>query len=106
VSAGARAAETRPAFDAKRVRDEFPIFSQRSRGRRLVFLDSAASAQKPRRVLDAMQAFYERDYANVHRGVYQLSERATAAFEAVREKVRVFLGASEAREVVFVRGTT
>jgi cysteine desulfurase/selenocysteine lyase len=89
-----------------RVRAGFPIFSERVHGRPLTFLDSASSAQKPRRVLDAMQAFYEHDYANVHRGVYQLSERATAAFESVREKVRAFLGAPEAREVVFVRGTT
>jgi cysteine desulfurase/selenocysteine lyase len=106
VSAGARAASARPAFDSVRVRAGFPIFSERVHGRPLTFLDSASSAQKPRRVLDAMQAFYEHDYANVHRGVYQLSERATAAFESVREKVRAFLGAPEAREVVFVRGTT
>ena len=106
MSAGARAASARPAFDAARVRAEFPIFSERVHGRPLTFLDSASSAQKPRRVLDAMQAFYEHDYANVHRGVYQLSERATAAFESVREKVRAFLRAPEAREVVFVRGTT
>ncbi|TFG96663.1 MAG: aminotransferase class V-fold PLP-dependent enzyme, partial [Myxococcales bacterium] len=106
MSAGARASATRPAFDAERVREEFPILAERVHGKRLVFLDSAASAQKPRRVLDAMNAFYEHDYANVHRGVYLLSERATAAFESVREKVRAFLGAPEAREVVFVRGTT
>jgi len=106
VSAGVRAATARPAFDATRVRAEFPILSEPVHGRRLTFLDSAASAQKPRRVLDAMSSFYEHDYANVHRGVYQLSERATAAFESVREKVRSFLGAPEAREVVFVRGTT
>jgi len=106
VSAGARAAALRPAFDAASVRTEFPILAERVHGKRLVFLDSAASAQKPRRVLDAMNAFYEHDYANVHRGVYLLSERATAAFESVRERVRAFLGAPEAREVVFVRGTT
>ncbi len=106
MSAGVRATAERPAFDAARVRAEFPILSEPVHGRRLTFLDSAASAQKPRRVLDAMSSFYEHDYANVHRGVYQLSERATAAFESVREKVRGFLGAPEAREVVFVRGTT
>jgi cysteine desulfurase/selenocysteine lyase len=106
VSAGARTAAPPPAFDAARVRAEFPILAERVHGRRLAFLDSAASAQKPRRVLDAMTAFYERDYANIHRGVYVLSERATAAFESVRERVRAFLGAPEAREVVFVRGTT
>jgi cysteine desulfurase/selenocysteine lyase len=106
VSAGAPAAAARPRFDAEAVRREFPILRQRVHGRPLVFLDSAASAQKPRRVLDAMTAFYERDYANIHRGVYELSERATAAFESVRERARAFLGAADAREVVFVRGTT
>jgi len=106
VSASTRIAPAPSAFDAERVRREFPILAQRVHGRPLVFLDSAASAQKPRFVLEAMSRLYERDYANVHRGVYALSERATAAFEAVREKVRAFLGAPEAREVVFVRGTT
>jgi cysteine desulfurase/selenocysteine lyase len=94
------------AFDPRGIREQFPALHQRVHGRPLVFLDSAASAQKPRAVLDAMQRFYERDYANVHRGVYELSQRATAAFEAAREKVRRFLGAAEAREIVFVRGTT
>jgi len=106
VSASTRVAAAPPAFDAERVRREFPILAQRVHGRPLVFLDSAASAQKPRFVLEAMNQLYERDYANIHRGVYALSERATAAFEAVREKVRAFLGAAEAHEVVFVRGTT
>ncbi len=71
-----------------------------------MFLDSAASAQKPRAVLDAMQRFYETSYANVHRGVYELSERATQAFEGVRGQVARFIGAAEAREIIFVRGTT
>ncbi len=106
MSAGARAAAPHPGFDVERLRAEFPILAERMHGRRLAFLDSAASAQKPRPVLDAMTAFYERDYANIHRGVYALSERATAAFESVRERVRAFLRAPEAREVVFVRGTT
>jgi cysteine desulfurase/selenocysteine lyase len=104
VSAGSN--RERERFDAESVRREFPILAQEVHGKRLVFLDSAASAQKPRRVLDAMTALYEHDYANVHRGVYALSERATAAFEGVREKARAFLGAPEAREIVFVRGTT
>jgi cysteine desulfurase/selenocysteine lyase len=95
-----------PAFDAERARADFPILAQQVRGKPLVFLDSAASAQKPRRVIDAISRFYATDYANIHRGVYQLSERATAQFEAVREKVRRFLNAAEAREVVFVRGTS
>jgi cysteine desulfurase/selenocysteine lyase len=93
-------------LDAERVRADFPILATKARGKPLVFLDSAASAQKPRAVLDAMQRFYESSYANVHRGVYELSERATAAFEGVRAKTARFLGAAEAREIVFTRGTT
>jgi cysteine desulfurase/selenocysteine lyase len=93
-------------LDPERVRADFPILHTLARGKPLVFLDSAASAQKPRAVLDAMQRFYETSYANVHRGVYELSERATQAFEGVRAKVAGFLGAAEAREIVFVRGTT
>ncbi len=93
-------------LDAERARADFPILRTTARGKPLVFLDSAASAQKPRAVLDAMQSFYETSYANVHRGVYELSERATQAFEGVRGKVARFIGAAEAREIVFVRGTT
>jgi cysteine desulfurase/selenocysteine lyase len=95
-----------PGFDAERARADFPILAQQVRGKPLVFLDSAASAQKPRQVIDELSRFYATDYANIHRGVYQLSERATAQFEAAREKVRDFLNAAEAREVVFVRGTS
>ena len=93
-------------LDAERLRADFPILRTTARGKPLVFLDSAASAQKPRAVLDAMQGFYETSYANVHRGVYELSERATQAFEGVRGRVARFIGAAEAREIVFVRGTT
>ena len=93
-------------LDLARVQADFPILRTTARGRPLVFLDSAASAQKPRAVLDAMQRFYETSYANVHRGVYELSERATAAFEGVRGQVARFIGAAESREIVFVRGTT
>jgi cysteine desulfurase/selenocysteine lyase len=93
-------------LDVQRVREQFPILGTSVRGKPLVFLDSAASSQKPRAVLDAMQRFYETSYANVHRGVYLLSERATAAFEGVRAQAARFLGAAEPREIVFVRGTT
>jgi cysteine desulfurase/selenocysteine lyase len=103
VSAAPQRAQT---FDAERVRRDFPILSQQVNGRPLVFLDSAASAQKPRAVIEAMSRFYESDYANIHRGVYALSQRATRAFEGAREKVRAFLNAAEAREIVFVRGTS
>ena len=93
-------------IDVERIRRDFPILSRRVRGKRLVFLDSAASAQKPRSVMDAERDIYEAGYANVHRGVYWLSQRATDEFEAVREKVCQLLNAREAREIVFVRGAT
>jgi cysteine desulfurase/selenocysteine lyase len=93
-------------LDALRIRKDFPILQQSVHGKPLVFLDSAASAQKPRAVIDAITRVYEHDYANIHRGVYALSQRATNAFEASREKVRALLGAPHAREIVFVRGTT
>ena len=94
------------SFDVEAIRKDFPIFEQTMRGKPLVFLDSAASAQKPRPVLDAMRELYTTSYANIHRGVYEFSERSTAAFEASREKARRFIGAADAREIVFVRGTT
>jgi len=90
-------------FDPRQLRREFPIF-ERNPG--LVFLDSGASAQKPRQVIDGIAEFYRNDYANVHRGVYQLSERSTDRFEEAREKVRAFLNAADEREIVFVRGAT
>ncbi len=93
-------------FDAERARKDFPILGQTIHGKPLTFLDSAASAQKPEPVIDAIAQFYRSDYANIHRGVYELSMRATRAFEAAREKARRFLNAQEAREIVFVRGTT
>lgn len=94
------------AFDARRLRDDFPILSRKVNGRPLVYLDSAASAQKPRQVLDAMRCAYESSYANVHRGVHTLSQRATEAFEAARGKVARFINARRASEIVFVRGAT
>ncbi len=94
------------ALDAQRLRADFPIFEQQFHGKPLAFLDSAASSQKPRQMLEAMQEFYETSYANVHRGVYQLAERATEALESSREKVRALLNAPSAREVIFVRNAT
>jgi cysteine desulfurase/selenocysteine lyase len=93
-------------LDAQAIRADFPIFEQRFRGKELAYLDSAASAQKPRQMLDAMRDFYETSYANVHRGVYELAERATDGLEHAREKVRVFLNAPSAREIIFVRNAT
>ena len=87
------AVRTQTKLDATRIRADFPIFEQRFHGKPLSFLDSAASSQKPRQMLDAMNEFYETSYANVHRGVYQLAERATEALETAREKVRALLNA-------------
>ena len=93
-------------FDVWRVRDDFPILKQPIYGRPLTFLDSAASAQKPQAVIDSVRHCYETEYANIHRGVYYLSQRATERYENARESVRQFLNAREAREIVFVRGGT
>jgi cysteine desulfurase/selenocysteine lyase len=94
---------TRVGLDPRRLRREFPIFEHNPG---LVFLDSGASAQKPRQVIDGIAEFYRTDYANVHRGVYQLSARSTDRFEEARETVRAFLNAADEREIVFVRGAT
>jgi cysteine desulfurase / selenocysteine lyase len=90
-------------FDPRALRREFPIFANNPD---LVFLDSGASAQKPRSVIDGVADFYRTDYANVHRGVYHLSARSTDLFEEAREKTRAFLNARDEREIVFVRGAT
>jgi cysteine desulfurase/selenocysteine lyase len=93
------------SFDVEAVRRQFPVLSQRPYGKRLAFLDSGATSQKPQAVIDAVTRFYDRDNSNVHRGVYELAERATAAFEGARKKIARFIGA-EPREVIFTRGTT
>ena len=93
-------------LDAAALRGDFPIFEQTMHGKPLAYLDSAASAQKPRAVLEAMDGFYRTSYANIHRGVYELAERSTEAYEGAREKVRAFLNAPSAREVVFTRNVT
>ena len=93
-------------FDVGRIRRDFPILSERAYGRPLVYLDNAATAQKPRAVIDALVRFYTTENANVHRGVHLLSERATAAYENARATVQRFLNAASVREIVFTRGTT
>jgi cysteine desulfurase/selenocysteine lyase len=103
--ASRREAPAQP-FDVERVRADFPALHQNIKGKPLVFLDSAASAQKPRQVLDAMMELYSHDYANIHRGVYELSERATKAYENARLKAVRFVNASSEREIIFLRGTT
>jgi cysteine desulfurase/selenocysteine lyase len=100
------AVQAQPKLDARKLRADFPIFEQTFHGRPLAYLDSAASAQKPRQVLDAMTNFYETSYANVHRGVYELAERATAALEGARERTRAFVNAPDAREIIFLRNAT
>jgi cysteine desulfurase/selenocysteine lyase len=95
-----------PAFDVGRVREDFPILKQKVRGRPLVYLDNAATSQKPNAVIDAISDFYRFDNSNIHRGVHFLSQRATIAYEAAREKVRKFLNASDSKETIFVRGAT
>ncbi len=93
-------------FDVARVRADFPILTERVHGKPLVYFDNAATSQKPRAVIDAEQHFYQSLCSNVHRGVHDLSERATQAYEATRVKLQRFLNAAESREVIFVRGTT
>jgi cysteine desulfurase / selenocysteine lyase len=100
------AVTAKPKLDAHKVRADFPIFEQTFHGKPLSFLDSAASSQKPRQMLEAMTHFYETSYANVHRGVYRLAERATEALEGAREKVRAVVNAPAAREVIFTRNAT
>ncbi|MHB1242250.1 MAG: cysteine desulfurase [Gaiellaceae bacterium] len=93
-------------LDVQRIRADFPYLEELLNGKPVAFLDSAASTQKPRQVLDALRDFYEHRYANVHRGVYRLAERATEGYEGAREKVRGFLNAPSTREVVFTRSAT
>jgi cysteine desulfurase/selenocysteine lyase len=100
------AVTTEPRLDAHRLRADFPVFDELVNGKPVAFLDSAASAQKPRQVLDAMREFYEHSYANVHRGVYRLAERATTGYENARRKVTAFVNAPSEREVVFTRSAT
>jgi cysteine desulfurase / selenocysteine lyase len=94
------------SFDVHAIRRDFPILDQQINGKPLVYLDNAASSQRPRAVIDAISRYYEQDHANVHRGVHTLSQRATDGFEGAREVVRGFINARETKEIVFVRGTT
>ena len=95
-----------PAFDVARVRQDFPILATQVNGHPLVYLDSAASSQRPWAVIRAVEDYETHSHANVHRGVHALSQAATAAFEGARERVRRFINARSAREIIFVRGTT
>ena len=95
-----------PPIDVERIRQDFPLLQQRVRGKPLVYLDNAATSQKPQSVIDAVTRFYTSENANIHRGVHYLSERATDAYDQVREKVARFLNARSSREIIFTRGTT
>jgi cysteine desulfurase/selenocysteine lyase len=107
-AATAKTLETRApgALDVERVRRDFPILSQRVDDRPLCYLDNAASSQRPQCVIDSISRYYETTHANVHRGVHRLSQQATELYEGAREKVRSFVNARSAKEIVFVRGTT
>jgi cysteine desulfurase/selenocysteine lyase len=98
--------EARSAYDVAALRQDFPILATKVYGKPLVYLDNAASAQKPLAVIDAERDVYEKCYANIHRGVHWLSVHATDAYDAAREKARAFLNAREAHEILFLRGTT
>jgi cysteine desulfurase/selenocysteine lyase len=94
------------AYDVEAIRKQFPILKEQIRGKKLVYLDNAATCHKPQVVIDAVSDFYSHDYSNVHRGVHTLSERATKKFEGARKKVQKFINAESSDEIVFVRGTT
>ena len=93
-------------FDVASIRRDFPILDQSVNGKPLVYLDNAASSQRPQVVIDAISSYYERDHANVHRGVHALSQRATDAYEGAREVIRRFINAADTKEMIYTRGTT
>src|ERR1043166_6176467 len=88
------------------MRADFPILHQKVHGQPLIYFDNAATSQKPRAVIEALSRYYERDNANVHRGIHEMSNRATAAYEAARTRAAGFINARSADEIVFTRGTT
>jgi cysteine desulfurase/selenocysteine lyase len=98
--------EIAAGFDVERIREDFPVLKQTIHGKPLVYLDNAATAQKPYAVIEAIRKFHEVDCANIHRGVHELSQRSTAAYEATRAKMKRFLNARSKSELIFVRGTT
>jgi cysteine desulfurase / selenocysteine lyase len=103
---GPRTSKSGRIFDVEKIRSDFPILQEKVHGKRLVYLDNAATSQKPQAVIDAIDRYYAEYNSNIHRGLHALSERATQAYEDARGKVRRFINAAEDREIVFVRGTT
>src|SRR5437588_4088769 len=108
TSRGHRAQRTQgdSSFEVDRVRADFPILSTKSHGKPLVYLDNGATTQKPRAVIEAIKHYYEAQNANVHRGVYELSQIATELYEGARHKVQRFINAADPAEIIFTRGTT
>jgi cysteine desulfurase/selenocysteine lyase len=106
MNAAVPATRSHTGFDVAAIRRDFPILHQTVNGKPLVYLDNAASSQRPRSVIEAISRYYEHDHANVHRGVHTLSQRATDAYEGARETIRRFINARDTKEIVFVRGTT
>src|ERR1700733_10655557 len=94
------------AVDWAALRRDFPILDQQVHGHPLIYLDSGASSQRPRAVIDAISHYYEHDHSNVHRGIHELSNRATAAYEGARERTARFINTAKPSEIVFTRGTT
>ena len=106
VETGTRARRTAASFDVERIRKDFPILKRKVHGKPLVYLDNAATTQKPASVLDAIQSYYREENSNIHRGVHALSELATQHYEEARTKIQQFIHAARRQEIVFVRGTT
>ena len=106
VSHLADSCEAMNKFDVARIREDFPVLRQKIHGKPLVYFDNGATSQKPQLVIDALARYYSAENSNIHRGVHHLSERATAAYEAARGKVRSFINAGSDQEIIFVRGTT
>src|SRR5215210_4196423 len=100
------AAATNGVYDVRRIRGDFPILGMQVYGKPLIYLDNAASAQKPRAVLDRLDRAYTSEYANVHRGLHYLANAATEGYEGARETVRAFINAAQAEEIVFTRNAT
>src|SRR5690349_22449256 len=95
-----------PTFDVNEIRKSFPVLEREVNNQLLVYLDNAATSQKPQAVIDALVEYYSNYNANIHRGIHTLAEEATAAYEQTRETVRQFLGAASTEEIIFTRGTT
>ena len=106
IEAASRANVANQGFDVAKIRRDFPILSRDVRGKKLVYLDNAATSQKPQAVIDAVKRYYEQENANIHRGVHFLSELATAEHDRARETIKNFINAESSREIIFVRGTT